>query len=145
MTKQSFTNHSKYYLPHHFVFYPLLLVFIGYGIYGYRHHEDQHEIWICLISGFIFIGWLSFMLRQHYALGNQDRIVRLELRLRYFEITGERFEPMETNFKFNQLAALRFASDDELPMLIKRAIKEHLPSADIKKSILNWQADHMRV
>jgi hypothetical protein len=145
MVKQSFKNHSKYYPPHHFVFYPLLLLCIGYGINGYRLHVDQHELWIGLIAGFVFIGWLSFMLRQHYALGNQDRIIRLELRLRYFEITGERFEPLEANFKFSQLAALRFASDDELPSLIKRAIKEHLTSTDIKKSILDWQADHMRV
>jgi Family of unknown function (DUF6526) len=145
MTKQSYKNHSKYYPAHHFLFYPLLLVFIVYGIYGYANHSDQHEIWICLISGFIFIGWLAFMLRQHYALGNQDRIIRLELRLRYFEITGERFEPLEMNFRFKQLAALRFASDNELPALIKRAIIEQLTSSDIKKSILKWKEDHMRV
>ena len=85
------------------------------------------------------------MLRQHYALGNQDRIIRMELRFRYYVITGKRMEPLESKLSFPQLAALRFASDEELPALTERAIKENLSSHEIKKSIVNWLPDYMRV
>ena len=85
------------------------------------------------------------MLRQHYALNNQNRIVRLEMRFRYYTLTHERLEPLEINLSFGQLAALRFASDEELPTLVQRALKENLSPKDIKKSIRVWLPDHMRV
>ena len=85
------------------------------------------------------------MVRQHYALGNQNRIVRLEIRLRYYILTGKRFEQIEEQLSFKQIAALRFAADDELGPLIERAISQKLSPEQIKKSIVNWQADNMRV
>lgn len=85
------------------------------------------------------------MLRQHYALGNQDRIVRLELRFRYYVLTGKRLEPLESNLSIRQMAALRFAPDEELPAMVERAIKENLSAPQIKKSIVHWLPDHMRV
>jgi hypothetical protein len=94
---------------------------------------------------FIFLGWSAFMFRQHYALGNQNRIVRLELRFRYYLITGKRLETLESKLSFSQLAALRFAPDEELPALIDRALKENLSARQIKKSIINWFPDYMRV
>ena len=145
MQKQSFTNHVRYYSAHHFIYYPLLLLALSASVYAYHHHPEQKEVWIAIIAIFIFIGWTSFMVRQHYALGNQNRIIRLELRFRYFLITGKRLEPLESSLRFSQLAALRFASDEELPGLVERAIKENLGAGQIKKSIQHWLPDHMRV
>ena len=122
-------NHVRYYAAHHFVFYPVAADCHCASVYAYSHHPDQKEIWVAIIVIFIFIGWLSFMMRQHYALGNQNRIVRLELRFRYFVLTGKRLEPLESKLNFPQLAALRFASDEELPALVDRAIKENLTPA----------------
>ena len=85
------------------------------------------------------------MLRQHYALTLQDRIVRLELRYRYFALTGERLELFENQLSQSQLFALRFAPDDELPGLLKRALQENLSGNAIKKSIINWKPDYHRV
>jgi len=85
------------------------------------------------------------MLRQHYSLINQNRIVRLEMRLRYYMLTQQPLESVEHQLSFNQLAALRFASDAELLPLLKRALTERLTPDQIKKSIKNWQADTMRV
>jgi len=76
MPKQNFENHIRYYPMHHYVFYPLLLTTIIVAGVKFDHHPEQRDIWGALIVGFIFIGWSSFMMRQHYALGNQDRIVR---------------------------------------------------------------------
>ena len=145
MTKQNFSNHIRYYTVHHFIFYPLLLAALGFSVSAYRHHPEQNNIWVAIIVTFIFIGWSSFMLRQHYALGNQNRIVRLELRFRYFVLTGKRLEILEPALSFAQLAALRFASDEELSAMVDRAIKEKLSANEIKKSIVHWLPDHMRV
>jgi hypothetical protein len=133
MSKQNFANHVRYYAAHHFVFYPLLISALSVSVSEYNHHPDQKEIWLAIISIFIFIGWDSFMLRQHYALGNQNRIIRMELRFRYFVVTGKRLEPLEPKLIFSQLAALRFASDEELPALVDRAVKENLSPRQIKK------------
>jgi hypothetical protein len=85
------------------------------------------------------------MLRQHYALGNQNRIVRLEFRLRYFEIFNKSSKAVEQQLSFRQIAALRFAGDSEFAELIDRAVKENLSPNDIKKAIRNWQTDNDRV
>lgn len=145
MAQQQYKNHAKYYPAHHFVFYPLILVAIGVSIYYYFKYPSLHSVWAGLTAAFVFITWLSFMVRQHYALGNQNRIVRLEMRLRYYILTQQRFEPLEDKLSFGQIAALRFAPDEELPTLLKRALEENLSPAAIKQSIKNWQADEMRV
>jgi hypothetical protein len=145
MAKQNFQNHIRYYTPHHFIFYPLLLIAFIASVVAYSHHPEQRELWIAIIAIFILVGWSSFMMRQHYALGNQDRIVRLELRFRYYVITGKRLEPLESKLGFSRLAALRFASDEELATLVDRAIKENLSGSQIKKLIVDWLPDDMRV
>jgi Family of unknown function (DUF6526) len=145
MAKQNFANHVRYYAPHHFVFYPLLLIALSAAAYAYSHYADQKDLRADVVVIFIFIGWTSFMMRQHYALGNQNRIVRIELRFRYFVLTGKRLELFESKLSFPQFAALRFASDDELPALIERTVNENLSSRQIKKAIVNWLPDHMRV
>jgi hypothetical protein len=145
MARQSFENHVRYYTTHHFVFYPLLLAAITISVYAFNHHPEQKHLWLAITVLFIFIGWSSFMTRQHYALGNQNRIVRMEMRFRYYLLTGKRLEPLETNLSFQQLAALRFASDEELPALVERTMKENLSAVQIKKSIVRWLPDNMRV
>ena len=145
MRKQTFENHVRYYAAHHFVFYPLLLAAITTSIYAYFHTAEQNRLWLAVTAMFFFIGWSSFMMRQHYALGNQNRIVRMELRFRYYVVTGTRLELMETGLSFPQMAALRFASDEELPVLVDRAVKENLSPGQIKKLIVHWLPDTMRV
>jgi len=145
MEKQNYKNHVRYYPPHHFVFYPVLMVLLGYSIYYIYKYEEQSLIWTFLTLSFFMIGYLAFMLRQHYALSNQNRIVRLELRFRYYVLTGQRFEDYEAVLSEGQLFALRFASDEELPSLVQRAVKENITPDEIKKSIVNWLPDHMRV
>jgi len=145
MATQNFKNHARYYTTHHFIFYPLLLIAIWGSVRAYNHHPEQSEVWIAIIAIFIFIGWTSFMMRQHYALGNQNRIIRLELRFRYYVLTGKRLELLEPNLSFSQLAALRFASDSELASLVERTLRENLSALQIKRSIVNWSPDHMRV
>lgn len=145
MEQQNYKNHVRYYTPHHFVFYPVLLAGVVIAIRCTMLFPDQQYLWTAMIVLLVLIGLLSYMMRQHYALNNQNRIVRLELRLRYYILTQQRLEPIEQQLSFGQLAALRFASDEELPALVERAVQERLSADEIKRAIKNWQPDYMRV
>lgn len=140
---QNIRNHIRFYVPHHFIFYPVIMVTACLSIY-FSYHLASIE-WGIISFLVLLIGALSFMMRQHYALMNQNRIVRLEMRLRYFILTGKRFETHESQLEFSQIAALRFASDDELPQLLDLIILNNLNSEEIKKSIITWIPDDMRV
>ncbi len=145
MKKQDYTNHKKYYPLHHFVLLPALLLCIGIAVRNYFSDAGNELPWLLFaISSFISLA-LAVMLRQHYALGNQDRIVRLEFRFRHFVLLNKSSSLAEQQLSFGQIAALRFADDAEFVNLLTKAIEENLSADQIKKSIRNWQADDMRV
>ena len=144
MKTQSYKNHIRYYTPHHFVFYPILLVFLSFSIY-YSFTKPEKALWVFISVLFIFLFCLAFMLRQHYALTLQNRMVRVEIKYTYFTLTGKRFEEIESHFTDSQLFALRFASDEEFVALVNRSLKESLSGDEIKKAIQNWKADNQRV
>lgn len=144
MKSQSYKNHVRYYIPHHFIYYPVLMTLLSFSIYFSFTKPDQ-LLWIFISILFIFLFCLAFMLRQHYALTLQNRIVRLELRYRYFTITGKRLEDLEHRLNDDQLFALRFASDAELAALTQRAVNENLSGKVIKKAIIHWKGDFDRV
>lgn len=145
MENQNYKNHIRFYPAHHFVFYPATMILLAISIYFTFKYEDQRAIWIFISVVISLIVWVAFMLRQHYALILQNRIVRLELRYRYFTLTGERLELIEDKLNDSQFFALRFAPDEELEDVIKKAISENLSGTTIKKSIKNWKGDYHRV
>ena len=144
MKTQSYKNHIRFYPPHHFVYYPIVLAFLSFSIYFAFTTEDK-LLWSFISAIFVVLFCLAFMLRQHYALTLQNRIVRLELRYRYLATTGQRFEEIESKLEDAQLFALRFAPDEELLELTNRALNENLSGNDIKKAIKNWKGDYERV
>jgi hypothetical protein len=145
MAAQNYSNHSRYYIPHHFFFYGSILLLTAFAIYMGFTAREHHFLWMGLAALTLLVGWLSFMLRQHYGKTLQDRLVIFELRYRYFALTGERLEPLEEQLSQGQLFALRFAPDEELPALIRRAIDEKLSSDGIKRAVKNWKADYRRI
>jgi hypothetical protein len=145
MKSQNYKNHIHYYPPHHFLFYGSIMVLFGISISCFFKTDDTKLIWGMISILIAVITWLSFMLRQHYALGNQNRIARLELRFRYYTLTHKHFEEIEQQLSLPQVLALRFASNEELPNLIERTIKEDLSPDEIKKAVKIWLPDYMRV
>ena len=144
MQTQNYSNHIRYYTPHHFVFYPIAGILFSITVSFAFKSEEHTLIWILMAAIISLIIWLSFMMRQHYALGNQNRIARLELRFRYYTLTQKRFEDIEQQLPFSKILALRFAPDEELIELINRTLKENLSAEQIKQSIKNWLPDTMR-
>jgi hypothetical protein len=86
-----------------------------------------------------------FYAKAALSLTNQNRIVRLEMRLSYFQLSQNRVEPIEEKLSFGRIAALRFTSDEELPGLLQKAIAQNLSADEIKKPIKEWVPDKMRV
>ena len=144
MKDQSYKNHIRFYAPHHFVYYPIIMAFLSFSIY-FAFTTVDVLLWSFISAIFVVLFCLAFMLRQHYALTLQNRIVRLELRYRYLAVTGNRLELIEDKLDDSQLFALRFAPDEELAALTQKAVTENLSGDTIKKSIKNWKGDYERV
>jgi hypothetical protein len=145
MEQQSYKNHIRWYAPHHFVFYPLMLALFTFAAYQSYANADDRLLWVFMAVVIGVVTWVSFMMRQHYALTLQNRLVLLELRYRYFALTGQRLEPLEAKLSEAQLFALRFAPNDELMELTIKAYAESSSPDKIKRSIKNWKADDRRV
>lgn len=138
---QDYESHTRYYHLHHFIILPLAFFLFIWTVE--LTLEDPVNDWLYLLVGVLFI--LISFINRIYANRNQDRIIRLEMRLRYFQLTQVPFTKKENLLNIRQIVALRFASDEELLPLIDRAILNNLSSKEIKKSIHNWQGDFLRV
>ena len=145
MKTQNYSNHKRYYVPHHFILLPGLAILLTIGIRkSFIDGEDQ-LVWVLFSTVIFCILYLAIMLRQHYALGNQNRIVRLEFRLRYFEVFGKSADTVEKRLSFPQIAALRFTDKNEFIHIINLALNSGLLADEIKRSIKDWQPDNDRV
>ncbi|PJJ67538.1 MULTISPECIES: DUF6526 family protein [Chryseobacterium] len=145
MERQNYKNHKKFYPPHHFIYLPVLIILEILGIYKVFNDSTNQLLWILFSIIIFLLFYLALMLRQHYALGLQNRLVRLEFKQRYFEIFGNRSDEVEEKLKFDQIAALRFAYDDEFKELLYKALHENISGDEIKKSIQNWRPDLHRI
>jgi hypothetical protein len=141
---QNYKNHIRFNPLHHFVLAPLALALVVWSVVNLVNAEDDvvSALYFLLFALTLLI--LSFISRM-YATKNQDRTIRLEMRLRYFQLTGKSFQEKESKLKTAQIIALRFASDEELIELIDRSIDESISAKEIKKSIKVWNPDYMRV
>lgn len=142
MTEQNFKNHSRYIILWTFITPLILIAILGGGIVNLIHadaHTHYSAALILLISVvLIIIYWYA----RRFALKAQDRAIRAEENFRHFILTGK---PFDHRIRMSQVIALRFASDEELPSLAKRAVEEKLSQKEIKQQIKNWKPDYNRV
>lgn len=142
-------NPVRYYPLHHFVLVPLALLMVVYTIRRYvgvaGDDSEISRLWFSLAFVTLLFFATLVMLRQHYALLLQDRVARLEVRQRYFEVSGQRFATLEKDLTLKQILTLRLAGDQELPALAQAAAREKLSPKDIQARITDFQFDSMRV
>ena len=142
-------NPVRHYPLHHFILLPLTLIMVIYTIRRYvgvaGDDSEISRLWFSLAAVTLLFLVTLVMLRQHYALTLQDRIARLEVRQRYFEVSGQRFAALEKDLTLQQILTLRLAGDQELPTLAQAAAKEKLDPKAILDRINDYQFDAMRV
>jgi hypothetical protein len=148
-TPQSYAHHTRWDPAFHFFLIPVfLLCLIVSIVYFFAHvfhsnlHHNLHALLIILVASALLVAVFKIRL---YALKVQDRVIRLEERLRLAQLLPEPLRSRIPELTVAQLVALRFASDAEIPKLVERTLKENLSRADIKKSIQNWRPDNWRV
>ena len=146
---QNLKNHRKFYPLHHFIFYPVTLALLVFSVVKLWNNINVNSefvtIWAVISAIIVLIIVLSLMLRQHYALGLQDRIIINEFKFRYFALTGNRLESLPYQFSDAQIFALRFSEDEDLMELINNTIENDWSSSEIKQNIKNWKADNKRI
>ncbi len=139
---QSFANHAKYDPPYHFFLLPLAAINIIVAVTQLARHPGFGSTWeLVLALGFlVIIGRL-----RTYATHLQDRIIRLEERLRLSALLSEPLRSRIGELTEKQLVGLRFAADGELPGLVQRTLDQKLGLKEIKQSITSWRPDEYRV
>ncbi len=142
MKTQSFTNHVRIHPLYHYVVLPLsFFLTLAAGVNIALKPDLTSFI---LFTSVICLHLTAFLARD-YAKKNQDRIIRAELRLRFFTLTGMPLDPMEDRFSISQLLAIRFAGDEEFLRLLKDPDTATMDNTTIKKAIRNWKPDNIRV
>jgi hypothetical protein len=139
---QTFENHARLDPAFHFFLVPLSAATFFAALWRAIRNPEPVAIWQAL-GAFLFL-FAVFMIRV-YSLKVQNRVIRLEERLRLTALLPETQRASILQLTEAQLIALRFASDAELPALAARALQEKLAPKDIKKAIRNWRPDYYRV
>lgn len=140
---QSFANHARMVPGYHYVTAPLLLAYLVWSVWRAVTLRDAESHFDLLGAGALF-GVYAYT--RLFPLKAQDRIIRLEERLRLTRLLPADLQPRIESLTPRQLIALRFASDAEVEGLVRQVLAGTLtePKA-IKQAIKQWRPDHLRV
>ncbi len=147
MAEQNYSNHTRWYPLFHFVVMPLLVLnllshLVRLFLAAPESGRKALAFWTVLSLALILLALASRL----QALKAQDRVIRLEERLRYREVLSPELAKRADAMRTGQIIALRFASDEELSGLVERTLNgEFEKTKDIKLAIKNWRGDYLRV
>jgi hypothetical protein len=139
---QNLKNHGRLDPPYHFVLFFVLVANLIVSIVYVVRHPCFYSAWYVVMSVAAFIA--MFRMRG-YPLKVQDRVIRLEERLRLQALAPEEWHSQIYRLTEDQLIALRFAADDEVLELAKQTLEHNLNRKQIKERIRSWRADNWRV
>jgi hypothetical protein len=139
---QNFENHARFLPPFHFFVAPVLLInVIWCAVRAVRAFSPWAVMALLVALALLVLAFVSRIM----ALTVQDRVIRLEMRLRMQQELPAELRARIPEFSTSQLVALRFASDGELPDLARKVLQDHLTDRKaIKKIIRDWQPDFLR-
>ena len=141
-TLQTYANHARIVPLFHYVTLPLLLINLLARIYIVFQGVTLQSV-LGLVVGFALMTVAVFS--RVNALKAQDRVIRLEERIRMERLLPDDLKARINDVTTAQTVALRFASDDELPELVRKALDESADQKSIKQAIQNWRPDYQRV
>jgi hypothetical protein len=141
-SSQSLKNHARLDPPFHIVLGLVIVANLIVAIVNLVLHFNFHNVWVLVLS----LAFIIFFLRmREYPLKVQDRVIRLEERLRLQALAPSQWHSQIYRLSEGQLIGLRFAADDEVVALAKQALEENLSRKQIKERIKNWRPDDWRV
>jgi hypothetical protein len=141
-SSQNYANHVRRDPVFHFFLLPMaLLALVAFIVHLVRHPNLPSAGFVVLAAEIVV---LTFICRR-YALKVQDRVIRLEERLRLMTVLPDPMLPRIGELTESQLIGLRFASDGELTELVTRTLDEKLSADQIKKAVKQWRPDEWRV
>jgi uncharacterized membrane protein YheB (UPF0754 family) len=143
MTEQNFSNHVRWVPTFHFFVMPVFVLNLGWSIYRLIRPGFT---WDGLIHFLMALALVIFMFNARlFALRVQDRVIRMEERQRMSKLLPDDMKVRIGEFTPAQLVALRFASDEELPVLSSKVLNDKLTDMKaIKKMVQHWRGDYLR-
>src|SRR3954451_9257561 len=139
---QSSASHTRFDPPFHFFALPVFAITLICTVVNLVRNPSLWSGWMVV---FMLAAVVALFKIRLNALRVQDRLIRLEERLRLAALVDAAWRPHIPLLTTSQLIGLRFASDEELPALADRALREKMSRSDIKKAIKNWRTDDWRV
>jgi hypothetical protein len=139
---QNFKNHVRFDPQYHMVALAVLVVNLVMAFVFLAKHVSIFSEWLVILAIAVFIPF--FKLRT-YPLKVQDRIIRLEERMRLQALAPSEWHAQIYRLSEDQLIGLRFAADDEVVELAKKALEENLTRKQIKERIKDWRPDNFRI
>ena len=139
---QTYKNHTRLLPPFHFFVIPVLLINFLNEIRHVYQEPSRHTAWILIVAAALLtLGFLARMM----TVTVQDRVIRLEMRHRLKDTLPVDLHTRINDLTPKQLVALRFASNDEMPALVREILAGTLTTQKaIKERVKNWQGDYLR-
>lgn len=139
-TTQTYATHTKWVPMFHYFAFPILFGNVLVHAYAVVRGPNLGTVWALLVAIALMI---SLFCARLFALGAQDRVIRLEERLRMRELLPADLQARIPEITREQIIGLRFASDEELPALVAQVLRDNIQKRDeVKKLVKHWRADH---
>jgi len=139
---QTFANHTRLDPPFHFFIVPVAAINVVVVTWNLIQNFSYGQAWLLVLSIAGVVAVLKFRL---YALKVQDRVIRLEERLRLGQLLPDKMRARIPELDEGTLIALRFACDEEVPGLCEKALAGKMSRKEIKKAVVAWRPDYHRV
>jgi cell division protein FtsL len=143
MAEQNFSNHVRWVPGFHLFVMPVMALNFGWSIYRWKVAGFSLDAFINVLTAAALI--MLMLYARMFALKVQDRVIRLEERMRLEKLLPADLKPRIEEFTSGQLVAMRFACDAELPALARKVLAENIKGGKaIKQMVQTWRADYLR-
>jgi cell division protein FtsL len=143
MAEQNFANHARWVPGFHFFVIPAMTLNFGWSIFRWKVAGFSLDAFISVLTAAALL--LLMVYARNFALTVQNRVIRLEERMRLERLLPEDLKPRIGELTCGQLVAMRFACDAELPALARKVLTDKIQTGKaIKQMVQNWRADYLR-